>query len=289
VKVIRAEAMGLCFGVRRALEAAMMLRAPGEVTIDGELVHNEEIQARLARRGFSALSERQRGEMPPTRKVLVTAHGISERRRGRLVAAGKELIDLTCPLVRRVHQAAQALRAEGRLVLLIGKRGHVEVQGVVEDLDRYEVIEHPGEVRPYEARRLGIVCQSTTPPRTALRVRKEIHALNPGADIRAISTICRPTRDRQYAVLQLLRRVEAMVVVGGRNSNNTRQLVELAESYRVPCLHVQDERGLERAWLERFQTVGLTAGTSTPDEVIERVDQRLRQMPSRPGRLAEVA
>lgn len=280
MKAIRAEAMGMCFGVRRAIETALELPNPESVTILGQLVHNEEVTELLSSRGFQSCSEKDASAIPAPPKVLITAHGISDSRRKQLTDAGKALIDTTCPLVRRIHARAQQLQAEGYFILVIGRRGHVEVRGIVEDLDTCEVIESPDEVRAYQAPRLAVICQSTTPPRTALRVRKEIDFHNPGKEIKYVSTICRPTRDRQYAMLNLLKQVDAVVIVGGKNSNNTRQLVGLARAFHVPCVHIQNARELDPVWCSSFETVGLTAGTSTPDRTIEEVYQKLQSIES---------
>jgi 4-hydroxy-3-methylbut-2-enyl diphosphate reductase len=190
------------------------------------------------------------------------------------------LIDTTCPLVRRVHEAARELQAEGRHVLLIGKHGHVEVRGIVEDLDSYDVIGDASEVRCYESRRLGIVCQTTMPPDVVTDVCARIRLQNPRADIRLVDTICQPTRLRQLAMLDLMERVDAVVVVGGRNSNNTHRLVQLCLRHQTPALHVECADELNPEWLDGFDTVGLTAGTSTLDETIDAVHQALIHMGS---------
>jgi 4-hydroxy-3-methylbut-2-enyl diphosphate reductase len=285
MRVLRASSLGMCFGVRDALQLMEGVPDPRAVTIHGELVHNEEIQTQLARRGFHLTPEHDRGELPATPLVVITAHGVSEKERRRLREAGKELLDTTCPLVRRVHDAAQNLQRLGYFIVVIGRRGHVEVEGIVGDLDRYAVVQNAGEARRFEADRLGVVCQSTTPPAEALEVLAALEAANRGKEIRYVDTICRPTRERQQAVLALLGRVEALVVVGGKHSNNTRQLARLAESRGVPVLQVQTAEDLDPAWLASFEVVGLTAGTSTPDPVIESVYQALTrpEFGRRPG------
>jgi 4-hydroxy-3-methylbut-2-enyl diphosphate reductase len=275
MRVIRAEVMGMCFGVRDALALVRSLDDPGGVTIHGELVHNEEVLRELAERGFAQTPEGRRHSLPLTERVVVTAHGISRRERRRLLAAGKELIDATCPLVRRVHDVATELQGRGYFVLVVGRPGHAEVEGVVGDLTDYAVVPDPDQVRVYDSRRLGVVCQSTTPPALAARVVETVRRLNPDKEVRFVDTICRPTRERQRAAAALAGRVQALVVVGGAQSNNTRQLAALAEARGVPVAHVRTARDLQRAWLARFQVVGLAAGTSTPDETIEEVYQAL--------------
>lgn len=289
MKVIRATAMGMCFGVRDALRVVEDVAEPETVTIHGELVHNEEVNAGLARRGFCATPERNRGAIPATPSVLITAHGVSDRERTRLASAGKRLIDTTCPLVRLVHQTAQRLQDEGYFVVVIGRRGHVEVEGITGDLENYAVVQSPEEAREYDADRIGIVCQSTTPPFEAEQVRLAIEGANPGKPVCFVDTICRPTRERQQAAEALFDEVEAVVVVGGAHSNNTRQLARLAESRGLPVLHVRKAADLDREWLASFHVVGLTAGTSTLDRTIDEVHQALLALPAaareRAGRL----
>ena len=278
MKVIRAEKMGMCFGVRDALQITDAVRDPTQVTIHGELVHNAEVTKRLSEAGFQQSPEEHRDATAQTPLVLITAHGVSNAERQRLEAANKELIDTTCPLVRQVHEAALELQTEGRHVLLIGKRGHVEVRGIVEDLDSYDVIGDVNEVRSYESRQLGIVCQTTMPPDLVVEICTHIQLSNPLADIRLIDTVCLPTRLRLRAMLELVNRVDAVVVVGGRNSNNTRRLVQLCHENLTPVLHVECADELETEWFGDVHTVGLTAGTSTLDETITEVHQALEQI-----------
>lgn len=278
MKVIRAAEMGMCFGVKDALNVAHTVADPTKVTVHGELVHNPEVCRRLADVGFKQSPEDNRGSSIQTPQVLITAHGVSNAERQRLQKENKELIDTTCPLVRRVHEAAMELQAEGRHVLLIGKAGHVEVQGIVEDLNSYEVISVANEVKSYGDRRLGIICQTTMPPNVVDEICTQIQLYNPKSDIRFIDTVCQPTKLRQHAMLELVHRVDAVVVVGGRNSNNTLRLVQFCHAHLTPALHVECADGLEPEWFDDVNTVGLTAGTSTLDETIDEVHRALERI-----------
>ncbi len=280
MKVLRADAMGICFGVRDALAMAAALPDPVNTTIHGELVHNETVLVQLRTRGFRMTAKAERDSLPPTQDVLITAHGISDRERRRLEGAGKRLIDTTCPLVERVHRAAQALQADGYHVLVLGRRAHAEVRGIVEDLTTYDVLESLEDVMDFGRPKLGLVCQTTTPPDLAKQILAAVRARNPAAQVRFADTICQPTRERQQALERLLYKVDAMVVGGGKNSNNTRQLVERCRAANVPVWHVQDAAGLADCGLDGHQVVGLTAGTSTPDETIDAVYATLRRLPS---------
>lgn len=275
MQVILAEAYGLCFGVREALALAEQTHDPRSVTIRGELVHNERVLHQLDELGFHRAPESANGGLPETPRVMITAHGVSDRERSRLEQAGKRLIDTTCPLVRRVHRAAQLLAADDRYVIVIGRPGHVEVRGITDDLENFDVIESVAAARSYPERRLGVVCQSTTSPRLAEEVLSAIRARNPQADIEFTDTICQPTRDRQNSLHDLLPKVDAVVVVGGRNSNNTRELASLCEAAGKRAYHVQSPADLDPNWFHECRTVGLTAGTSTLDETVVAVREAL--------------
>ena len=273
--VLRAAELGMCFGVRDALAALDAVQAPAEVTIHGELVHNPEVQRRLDARGFRRSPEADR-PVPGTPSVLVTAHGISERERGRLLAAGRRLIDTTCPLVQKAHAAARELAAEGRRLVVLGQPAHVEVQGVVEDHDGAIVVAAAADVRDFGAPRLGVICQTTLPAASARELLAAIADANPAADLRFVDTVCAPTKARQQALAELLQRVDALVVVGGHHSNNTKKLAAAAAAAGVPALHVENEAELDRDWLRPHRVVGLTAGTSTLPATVDAVERRLR-------------
>lgn len=277
MRVIRAEVLGMCFGVRDALAVIDGIADPQTVTIHGELVHNLVVIGQLQTRGFAMSGESRRASLPvpETPNVLITAHGISNRERRRLESEGKTLVDTTCPLVARVHQAAQSLQAQGYHVLVIGRRGHVEIQGIVEDLESVTVIENEAEVQSYPHDRLGIISQTTATERQVASIRSAVTRLNPHAEIRFVDTVCLPTKEHQRALERLLDQVEAVVVVGGRNSNNTRQLVARCQERNRPVLHVQSAGELDPAWFKNFATVGLTAGTSTLDETVDEVQRAL--------------
>jgi len=276
MRVIRADVLGMCFGVRDALEVVAGVANPSCVTIFGQLVHNEIVQAQLASQGFSTQNPTAGATtLPETPVVLITAHGISNRERKRLESAGKHLLDTTCPLVARVHQAALALQAAGYHVLVIGRKGHVEVEGIVGDLDNFDVIEHADDVRWYSSARLGIVCQTTVTERRVAELRDLITARNPHAEIRFVDTVCLPTKEHQRALERLIETVDAVVVVGGRNSNNTIELVARCRQRGRPVLHVQSAADLDPAWFRGIARVGLTAGTSTLTATIDEVHRAL--------------
>jgi 4-hydroxy-3-methylbut-2-enyl diphosphate reductase len=268
--ILRADELGMCFGVRDALAALAGLPHPADVTIHGELVHNPEVLAWLDRRGFRRSPEAER-EVPPTPAVLVTAHGISERERARLLVAGKHVIDTTCPLVGKAHAAAKELVAAGRRLVVLGKADHVEVRGIVEDHPGALCVADLADVATWPERSLGVVAQTTTQAEVAAALFAAIRAQNPHADVAWIDTICSPTKARIEALERLLPRVDALVVVGGHASNNTRQLVARGQQRGVRTCHVESARELCDEWFRGVRAVGLTAGTSTLARTVDEV------------------
>jgi 4-hydroxy-3-methylbut-2-enyl diphosphate reductase len=274
--VITAAALGMCFGVRDALAITRQLDRPADITINGQLVHNPLVNNHLVERGFT-LAHEAADEIPATPAVLITAHGISNRQRSALESAGKSLIDTTCPLVRKAHAAAMKLQSLGFHVLVIGQKNHVEVRGLTGDLDAFDVLESPADVRLFPHAKLGIIAQTTTIQRDAQQIVDAVRAANPQAHVRFLNTICQPTRDRQRALDDLLQQVDILVVVGGRNSNNTRRLVQRAHERSIPAIHVEHAGQLDPDAFHPEQVVGLTAGTSTLPETIAAVKARLEE------------
>ena len=283
MNVIRAHTMGMCFGVRDALTRAASEKRPEETAVFGELVHNESVLRELKDRGFEQVNETDRNELPSSPRVLLTAHGVSDVDRDRLLRAGKTLVDTTCPLVVRVHDAARSFERDGYLVVVIGRADHVEVRGIVGDLAEYRVIESPSDVGRYHADRIGIVAQTTASSEVVDALRAEVARCNPHAEIRFVDTVCQPTKDRQNALEELVHRVDVVVVVGGRHSNNTKKLAERCEAAGVRAHHVQSASELDPAWFLGCDTVGLTAGTSTLDETADEVHRALLSLPTPAG------
>jgi 4-hydroxy-3-methylbut-2-enyl diphosphate reductase len=275
MKILTASVAGSCFGVRDALEMLNRIEQPDSVAIYGELVHNDIVLHQLETRGFHTISETHRAAIPDEPNVVITAHGISHRRRQELTDAGKTLIDTTCPLVERVHRAAQDFSQSGAFVVVIGKPGHVEVEGITGDLESFAVVPSIAEACTYAAATIGIVCQTTFPCDEAAAIRRQIEHCNPEAEIRWADTICQPTKDRQKALSDLLDQVEAMVVVGGRRSHNTQRLIDACRQRGVVAWHVEEAAEIDPSWFDGFETVGLTAGTSTLPETLQQVHDRL--------------
>ena len=276
--VVRAEHLGMCFGVKDALEAITALPEPSKVTIHGELVHNEVVTDRLDALGFHQQSESTRDISMATPEVVITAHGVSNKRKEELVNAGYQVHDTTCPLVRRVHKTALHYHSRGFHIVVVGREGHVEVEGLVGDLERYTVVSQSEDVTQIGTARIAVINQTTMPPQKLKQIHLAIQQANPESQVILSDTTCRPTRDRQKSVLALLERVEGLVVVGGSNSNNTLQLGQRASERGIPWWRVANISELKAEWFDGIRVLGLTAGTSTTDETVREVESYLRAL-----------
>jgi len=207
----------------------------------------------------------------------VTAHGASERSLARTRALGLTVVEATCPLVRVAHRAVAALERDGYHVVIIGQRDHVEVRGLTGDLDRFDVVLDDEDVFALEEHpRFGVAAQTTQAIEKVRRLADLIRQRFPQSEVRFVDTVCKPTKDRQSAAVEMARQADVVIVVGGRSSNNTRELVQTCARYCACVYHVETDADVRAEWFEAAQVVGLTAGTSTPDDVIDRVEARIR-------------
>jgi len=274
MKVIVAEHFGICFGVRDAIAQAHALAREGPLTILGEHVHNPIVREHLRAQGV----QEQSGADAATGRVMITAHGTSDKQREALSKRGLEVADGTCPLVRYAHDQLDRLARAGYFPVVIGLADHIEVRGLVGDFVEACVINEVAEVRKLPPRRrYGIVSQTTQPIDRVRALVMEIARAHPNAKIRFIDTVCKPTKDRQLALKKLIVAVEVVVVVGGRQSNNTRQLVQTCRAAGKRSLHIERPEELQPEWFRGVATVGLTGGTSTMPETIEAVRRRLEE------------
>jgi 4-hydroxy-3-methylbut-2-en-1-yl diphosphate reductase len=278
MRVIRAEHMGMCFGVRDAIALALNEAKAQPLSILGDLVHNERVLSELQARGVRIVADA--GEVE-TKAVMITAHGASQKAIDRARARGLAVTESTCPLVRVAHQALCRLVREGYHPVVIGKREHVEVRGMTEDLAECDVVLSVEDIPGIAARpRLGIVAQTTQPIERVRQLVDLIRQRFPASQVRFVDTVCRPTKLRQHSAVELAQQSEVVVVIGGAHSNNTHELVRTCSRYCPRVHHVRSTGDLRSEWFEGVERVGVTAGTSTPDALIDEVERWLVCLPS---------
>ena len=279
MRILRAAHLGMCFGVRDAIALAVEHADAGPLTILGDLVHNSTVLNTLEAKGIGVAQDAGR---VTTSTVMVTAHGTSERSLARTRALGLTVVEATCPLVRVAHRAVADLAREGYHVVIVGQRDHVEVRGLTGDLDRFDVVLEDDDVLTLaEHPRFGVASQTTQAVEKVRRLVALIQRRFPQSEVRFVDTICKPTKQRQSAAIELARQADVVIVVGGKSSNNTRELVKTCARYCARVHHVETEADVRPEWFEAATIVGLTAGTSTPDDVIDRVEARIQHVEAR--------
>ncbi len=284
MKLILAEHLGMCFGVRDAIALALGQAQTAPLTILGDLVHNETILGRLRERGIQIAQE---AGAASTEAVMITAHGASERAINQARGLGLKVTEATCPLVHLAYRAVARLVSEGYHPVIIGKRDHVEVRGITEDLQEFDVVLTETDVFQLKQRpRFGVAAQTTQPIERVRYLAGLLRGHFPDSEVRLIDTVCQPTKQRQNAAVEMAQQSDVVVVIGGAHSNNTRELVATCSRHCAQVYHVQGVADLRPEWFAGADTVGLTAGTSTPDSAIAEVEQWLRQLA---GELAQPA
>jgi len=277
MKVILAQHYGVCFGVRDAIKQAEDVARRGELTILGELVHNPIAKERLGALG--AVEGSLEAPSATTKQVMITAHGASNQAIAKWQERGHEVIDGTCPLVHQAHHALFELAAAGFHPTVIGKRGHVEVRGLIGDLPEASVIENAEDIASLPLKpRFGVVSQTTQPIDYVHALVAALKEERPDAVVEFRDTVCQPTKNRQTALRTLLDEVEAVVVVGGKNSNNTLALLKACQAAGKRSFHIERAEELQASWFEGVDRIGVTAGTSTLKETVASVKEWLERL-----------
>lgn len=276
MKVYLAKHRGFCYGVKRAVELAEATANSTEnVHTLGPIIHNPQVVGRLADQGIAVaedLSQIKDG------KVIIRSHGVGPRIYDEAKASGLEIVDATCPHVKKAQQAAAELLVEGYKVVVVGERYHPEVKSIVEwSKNTATVIETTEEAQnlPFTAR-IGVVVQTTFAGRDFDAI---VAILKAKCDeFRIERTICNATEARQGAAVELARTVDIMIIIGGKNSANTSRLAELCHEVCRKVFHIETAQELKKEWFEDVKTAGVTAGASTPDWIIKEVVQTMEQL-----------
>jgi len=259
---------GVCYGVERALKLAEEAAAKDTIIHTlGPLIHNPQAVDALRAKGVevaACLDDVDSGTL------VIRSHGVDPGIIADARERGLDVVDATCPHVSKAHEAAEALKADGYSIVIVGEADHPEVEGIMAHAGGALVVgsadELPGTL---PSRRIGVVVQTT---QSIARLTQVVDALLPRVrELRVVNTICSATGKRQQSAEELAESVDVMVVVGGRNSGNTTRLVEICRAVNPRVHHVETSDELDRSWFEGAEVVGVTGGASTPDEQIRGV------------------
>jgi len=281
LEVLVAREYGFCIGVKKAVELAQKVaEEAGEsgrsVWTLGPLIHNRRVVNDLARRGIRTASGL--ADVPPGDILILPSHGAPPELLAEARAKGVSVRDATCPLVRKVQDAARSLCREGYTVIVVGDPSHTEVRSVVGWASGpVHVVESPEEVGDLTLEgKVAVVSQTTQRPETVRRVVERLREM--AMDVRVEPTLCHVTSRRQEEMRELAQKVDVLVVVGGRQSANTKKLVDIGRESGKPVYHVESAQDIDPSWFNKGDTVGVAAGTSTPDWVTEEVVARMEEI-----------
>ncbi|HXG41554.1 MAG TPA: 4-hydroxy-3-methylbut-2-enyl diphosphate reductase [Dehalococcoidia bacterium] len=278
MEIILARDMGFCWGVRRAIE--IMERAAqekGEIVSLGPIVHNPLVMARLEEKGVHLLRD---GQLPKGQPLAITAHGAGPEVYERARAEGVEVIDTTCPIVTRSQRWAKKMAQQGFTVVVFGDAEHREVKGVLAWSEGKGIAVKDVDEVPSHVSRVAVISQTTQNPDKFAEfvgrlLRERMDTIH---ELRLVNTLCNVTSTQQEAARELAREADVVIVVGGRNSANTRHLVEVCREEGAETYHIERADELDPSWLAGKEKVGITAGASTPDWAVEEVVARIQEL-----------
>lgn len=271
---------GACYGVERALKLVRdAATTDSQVQTLGPLIHNPQVVAELEEAGVGVAAS---VEAATAKTVVIRSHGVVPEVEEQARSAGHAILDATCPYVKRVHHAAELLEREGYQVLVVGEAGHPEVEGILGHATSAIAVSSAEALADIKlSKRVGVVSQTTQSIATLRRVVDAL--IDQVEDVRVIHTICKATSDRQAAAADLAQKVDVMLVIGGKNSANTTRLAEICRTYCENTHHIERDDELETAWFDGAQTVGITAGASTPQAHIDQIYNRISNLVANNG------
>ena len=264
---------GFCFGVKRAIEIAEESK---NATTMGPLIHNNEEINRL-KKNFDVTTAHTMDEIGDASRVIIRTHGITKENLATLKASKKEVIDATCPFVTKPQEIVEKMSQEKYKIIIFGDKNHPEVKGVrsyaINDAIVILSIEELKNV-PLGPK-IAIVSQTT---RKYVEFMKVVNYLvERVSEVRVFNTICNATFENQDAARELSQNSDIMIVIGGKNSSNTKQLLNISAEHCEDCYLIENEKELDKAWFEGKKKCGVTAGASTPDWIIEKIISKIRE------------
>ena len=276
MKILVAKDAGYCFGVRDAVNLAYdTAKDHGEVYMLGTIVHNEKVVEDLSKAGTKVVDKID--EVPKDKPILFRAHGTAPRVWDKAKNKNLNIIDATCPLVIEIHDEIKKLEAEGRRTIIIGDHGHDEVVGIAAQVENPIILANVEEAKALrKMKKAGVVSQST---QMIENVQEIINVLVEKVfDLRFVNTICFPTRRNHEQIKELATKCEVMIVIGSFTSANSKRLTQLALERNKRSYQLTNADDLEASWFENCETVGISAGASTPDDIIRSVVEKIKDI-----------
>ena len=276
MEIMTAKTAGFCFGVKRAIDIAFQIameKRKGIYTL-GPIIHNPQVVDKLKEKGIIPIENIKAKK--DIRALIIRTHGIPLKLSKEISSKGYEIIDATCPFVKKAQYYAKLLSEEGYQVIILGEKNHPEVKSLMSYVVDNAIVIDGKTSLPKLRSRVGIVVQTTQPLDVLKKVLSEaiVHA----KEIKVYNTICNSTALRLKETENMANKVDVMFVVGGKNSANTTQLTKLCKSLSVPTHHIETSSEIRKEWIEKAKKIGITAGASTPKWIIKEVEKRIRHI-----------
>ena len=273
MRVKLAKKYGFCFGVKRAIHITEQNK---NSTTLGPLIHNAREIARLEKDFGVRLSEKLEN-LDNHQKVIVRTHGITKQDLQVLKQKEIQIIDATCPFVSKLQDIVKEMGKEGYQIIIFGDKMHPEVKGVASYAENVHIVASMQEIKEMKwSKKVALVSQTTKQPEQFGAIA--MYLVSKVKECRIFNTICNATFDNQYATDEISKDVDVMIVVGGKNSSNTKQLLEIAKGHCPHSYLVEDENDVQESWFEGKELCGITAGASTPDWIIQQVQAKIEQI-----------
>jgi 4-hydroxy-3-methylbut-2-enyl diphosphate reductase len=276
MEIITAKTAGFCFGVKRAIDIAFKIareKRRGIYTF-GPIIHNPQVVERLKEKGIIPIEDMETKR--DIKALIIRTHGIPLEVSREISSRGCEIIDATCPFVKKAQYYAKLLKEEGYQVVILGEKNHPEVKSLMSYANGGVIVVDGKTPLPKLKNKAGIVVQTTQPLDALKRVISD--AIEHAKEIKVYNTICNSTALRLKETEKMAAKVDVMFVIGGKNSANTTQLTRLCESLSVPTHHIETASEIKKGWMKKAKRIGLTAGASTPDWIIKEVENRIRDI-----------
>ena len=278
MKINIAKSAGFCFGVKRAVDTVYKESSKKNVYTFGPIIHNDEVVADLERQGVHVINDSEDFKSLSEGTIIIRSHGVSKAIYDEILNAGLDLVDATCPFVRKIHKIVERESGDGRVIIIIGNNHHPEVEGimgwchthpiVIENREQAEGIELDADTK------ISIVSQTTFNYNKFQELVEIIK--KKGYDISVLDTICNATEERQTEARKIAAESDLMIVIGDKHSSNTQKLYEISKKECANTYYIQTSKDMDYHQIQSINNVGITAGASTPNNIIEEVSKNVR-------------
>jgi len=265
-----ADDYGFCFGVKRAISE--LKKTKGKAYTLGPVIHNPQVIDFFKDKGIKSIKTLTKNIKPG--KLFIRAHGVPDKKKVQAKKLGFQVKDLTCPFVKKAQILAKKLENKGYQVIILGLKNHPETKAIAGNLKNPIILEN-NKLPPLNKNKIGVICQTTSNIKNTKKILNKIK--KKAKEVKIYNTICQATKKRQKAARKLADKSDMVIVIGGKHSSNTKKLKQVCQEY-IPTYHIETKKELKKDWFRNKKAIGITAGASTPDWIINKVVNRIKEI-----------